>query len=158
MRLLFLLLAACGGVETTVQSPANKNEGVVGDAHMQVTPAELVITDCEVEYARSVVFTVASVGDGNVLIDEMAVVTGTDIFYFEEVENAVIPPGTSYEYSVVATLKEAVPATGELRIRSNDLDYPTLIIPISALPVGYTGDTGGADSGSTDSGSTDSGA
>ncbi len=140
------LLGACGGVETTVQVPADKNEGAVGEAQIQVTPAEVVITDCDPDYARSVEFNVASIADGNVNIDEMAVMTRTDIFYFDEVEDVVIPPGTGYDYIVVATLPDDQAVTGELRIRSNDLDTPDLVVTLKALPPGWIEDSG-ADSG-----------
>jgi hypothetical protein len=122
-----------------------------------VSAEALTLTDLAVGFSENTTLGVTSAGENNLAIYGARLVANPDAqFYFEEVEDVELAPGASLEWVVVATLEAAEDVTGKLRIESNDLDNPTLYIPVCAYPTGSTTDpatcgvepdTGGPDSG-----------
>lgn len=151
MRLAVLvLLAGCGPQDTAFSNGNGDPDLPTGTGRMEIDKTEILVENINVGYSQSEQFTIKSVGDANLLIYEIRVVTDVDdVFFFDEVEDLEFPPGQEETYSVVADLEVDAPSDGELRIRTNDRDYANLIVPLHAWPEGYVPpeDTGGGDTG-----------
>lgn len=158
MRTVVALLAlvGCSAPQTTLSNNGTEDEGLIGDGVISVDKTEIVIADIEGTYSKSESFTITSAGDGNLLVYEIRLTANPDeVFFFDEVEDVELATGQTATYTVVAHYREepGFPTTGELRIRSNDADAPTLLIPLAAYPEGYEPpeDTGGDTGGDTGS-------
>jgi hypothetical protein len=147
------LLVACA-TDTGVGTKPEDQQVVAGNGGAEVSPAELFIENCEVEYARSGILTLTSTGDENLLVYGADIVAGGDVFFTNaELDNAEFAPGQSTEITITATLRTAEPAEGLFRLRTNDPDHPSLDVVLHAWPLGYTPeDTGGGDTGGGDTG------
>lgn len=155
-----ILGLACSPTDTGLTNGGGGGDTVPGTGRLELSTLDMVITDVEVGYSKSSPLTITSIGDGNLLIYEIRIVAdATDAFYFDEVEDVELAPKQSVTYNVVADLPDENPATGELRIRSNDPDYASFNLPLSAYPLGWDtgGTTGGDTGGDTGSGGTTGG-
>jgi hypothetical protein len=145
--------AACSGEQGFSHSEKdNDNEQGVGV--LEVSPTELLFTDLDWEQAisQSQVVKITNVGENNLalydvgIVDSGAAELGDEgVFYMGDFSEARLAPGVSAEYDVVATLSEYVVAHGEARIRCNDADAADFRIPLTAVPLGWKGDTGEGD-------------
>ena len=157
MHILALsLLVGCSPQDTSLTTGNKDGDIVEGTGRMSVSVEELTISEIQVGYSKSGPFTVTSVGDSNLQIYEIRVISdASDVFWVEEWGDTVeLAPEQAATYSVVADLNLNEPAEGELRIRTSDPENANLILPLHAYPEGYvppedTGDTGdtGGDSG-----------
>ncbi|MFN7147477.1 MAG: hypothetical protein ACK4YP_27165 [Myxococcota bacterium] len=156
MRLAVLvLLAGCGPQDTAFSNGNGDPDLPTGTGRMEIDQTEITVQNIDVGYSKSAQFTITSVGDANLLLYEIRVVTDVDdVFYFDEVEDVELAPEQSATYSVVADLEVDAPSVGELRIRTNDPDYANLIVPLNAWPEGYVPpeDTGGGGDTGADTG------
>lgn len=133
MVVLILALAGCANTSTGLSSNPDQVDGQEGDAKVVITPTELTWTDLEVGYSYSQTFTLESVGDDDLLVYEIKIVADPlDGFVFDEVEDLVMPPGDLKDFPIVADLETDEPATGTLRIKTNDVDQLEVLIPLSA--------------------------
>lgn len=160
-----ILGLACTSTDTGLTNGGGNGDTVPGTGRLTLSTEALEIPDVQVGYSKSAPFTVTSIGDANLIIYEIRIVAdATDAFYFDEVEDITLAPKQEVTYNVVADLPDANPATGELRIRTNDPDYAAFVMPLCAWPEGWatpetacgtdtgtgTGtDTGGGDTGDT---------
>ncbi|MCB9742478.1 MAG: hypothetical protein H6741_32600 [Alphaproteobacteria bacterium] len=162
LTLALLLSAGCDS-DTGFQNTTNDNQDVEGSGDMEFSPAELVFEDMVVgsTYSQDITFT--AVGEVNLTIYEVLVITsGEGTFYLGDTEDLVIAPGTSLPITVAASLEADQVQQGRLRVKTNDIDYTEFIIPMIACPESFEGDcadvndTGGA--GGEDSSADDTGA
>ncbi|MFZ5479836.1 MAG: hypothetical protein ACOZNI_23935 [Myxococcota bacterium] len=143
-------LIACA-TDTGVGTTPQDQEVVDGSGGIEVSPAELLIEDCDVGYAKSGSLTVTSTGDANLLIYTAGIVSGGSVFYTtadEDLEGAELAPGQTAPITIAATLPTDEPAEGVLRLHTNDPENIDLDVVLTAWPVGYvppedTGTTGG---------------
>lgn len=147
--LLILSILACSGNTTGFSSNPDQADGPSGDAAVVISPLEMVWTDLEVGYSYSQNITLESTGTGDLIVYDIRIVAdAVDAFFIDEIEDLVMPPGDVKSFPVVADLDVAKPASGTLRVKTNDVNAIEVLIPLSAYPVGYAppDDTGG-DSG-----------
>jgi len=143
--ILALALAGCGNdtgfgdaVDPTITAPS-------GVATMELSAASFTWDALVVGYSNSQDLTITSVGDGDLEIDEIKIVTDPDdAFFFDEIEDVVLQPTQTVTYAVVADMDVGWPldafAQGQLRIRTNDSACITAMLPLLAYPEGYTGE------------------
>ena len=143
--ILALVLAGCGndtglgnGNETTLTAPS-------GVATMELSAVSFTWDALAVGYSSSQDLVITSVGDGDLELNELKIVTDPDdAFFFDEVEDVVLQPGQTVTYAVVADMDAGWSldafAQGQLRIRTNDAECITAMIPLLAYPEGYTGE------------------
>lgn len=149
-----ILGLACGPTDTGLTQGGGGGDTVPGTGRLSLSTEEVTIVDVDPGYSKSGQFTVTSIGDANLIIYEIRIVAdATDSFYFDEVEDVTLAPKQSATYTVVADLAESIVATGELRLRTNDPDYASYNMPLSAYPLGWSDTGGGGDTGG-DTGST----
>lgn len=151
-----VLAAACGG-ETGFSKSSEPPLTEEGMGELEVQPSEIIIEDVDWEsrVAKGQVVSIANVGDNNLRVMEVALVSnGGGALYMEEVGELNLAPGAVAEFSIVATLDSFEVVESALRIESGDLDESNIAIPVVAIPIGYDyvpgeeGDTGeGSDSG-----------
>ena len=147
-----ILGLACGPTDTGLTNGGGGGDTVPGTGRLELSTDTIEITDIQIGYSKSAPFTITSIGDANLIIYEIRIIAdATDAFFFEDVEDVELAPKQAATYNVVADLDEAVKATGELRIRTNDPDYASFNIQLSAYPEGWV-DTGGATGGDTGGG------
>lgn len=144
-RILFclpLLLPACSA-ETGFGTSAKSN-GTNDDAgEMTVYPDAVTWTDLTVGNAQSEYMKITSSGDQTLHVYEVSIVSSGDgQFAMEEPEAFDLEPGLDQEFPVLCTLTAEAPATGELRIRSNDAAQLDFRLALNAYPVGYVAETG----------------
>lgn len=150
MTLALLALAGCSSTQTTLTNTGKDQAYASGSGKLEIDKTEIVIADIEGTYSKSESFTVTSVGDANLILDEIRIVANPDeVFFFDEVEDVELANGQSVSYTVVAhyDVEPGFPSEGQLRLRTNDPDNAALILPLYAYPEGYvapedTGDTG----------------
>jgi hypothetical protein len=160
MRIAALLLLVGCTPQTGFSNGKNNQDLPTGTGRMEIDKTEITVSDIQVGYSESVPFTITSVGDANLIIYEVRIVTDVDdAFYIDEFEEIELAPGQDKIFSLVADLEADAPAEGELRIRTNDPDYASFIVPLAAWPEGYVPpeDTGGSDTGAEDTGAEDTG-
>lgn len=148
--LLILSVIACSGNNTGFSSNPDEVDGPAGDAAVVIRPLELVWTDLDVGYSYSQDLTLESTGTGDLIVYDIRIVADAlDAFFVDEIEDLVMPSGDVQSFPVVADLEVAKPASGTLRIRTNDVNAIEVLVPLNAYPAGYAPpeDTGG-DSGS----------
>ena len=137
------LMLACGGEQ---QFSNNDVDGVgeQGVAEMSYSPTEFTFTDLNWEDGVSVSAEIVIVnsGDNNLSLSVVDISdSGGGAFYTTEETNIILQPESDRTFTVVATLYEFASAEGEMRVKSNDADYLDLRIPLTAFPLGWTGDT-----------------
>ena len=149
---------------------SSTNDDIVmqqGDALMEWSPQEIIISDMEVGVTYSGIITITSVGENTLQIDKVDVTDSANgIFYMDTsiTEDLSLSAGVSREVILIAQIEEANTYVGEVRIRSNYIHDTDVRIPVCAFPMGYEGelicgdseevvDTGSeADTGSEDTG------
>lgn len=147
LPILGLALAACSKGDTSFSAGNGDGTTQVGNGGLEVTPSAGIVWEGLVpgfpcsEYLR-----IDSVGLEELNIDQVDItVSGDGVFTLPSSHEGVsVPPGDFYELAVQATLSTLAPATGELRIKSNDEDNADLRLPLTANPATDwdTGDTG----------------
>ncbi|MBN1336992.1 MAG: hypothetical protein JXB39_13625 [Deltaproteobacteria bacterium] len=144
-----VLLAACTG-ETHFQNADPDDVQQEGDAQAGITPLELEFPDLEIAVAKSRLIQVVSMGETDLVVQEIRVIDSAGgVFYCAEEEDVLLAPGVEREFSVVATLYEEGLVEGTLRLKTNDPDALSVNIPLQAWTEGYEpSDTGPDDSAS----------
>jgi hypothetical protein len=160
VQALGIFLVGCNNGDTGFTKEEKNPTPVSGDAIMEVSATSVAWTDMEVGQTYSKEFTITSVGEIDLQIDEARILVGGDVFYLPEVwkNDQILPKDDSVTMTLTASLSEDELREGSMRIKSNDSTTVELIVPLTASPVGWSG--GGEDTGqgTTDSGdSTDSG-
>ena len=151
--LLMALLAACQ-TDTSFNNNTEDVADVQGKGDMDLSALELTWSNMGLGQAESQTLLIKSIGELNLVMYEARIIsTGNGAFYIEETEDKVIAPGTTYELVVVANVENDNLREGSLRLKTNDLDFAEILIPLTA----WTGDVGSEDTGSEDSGTDDSG-
>lgn len=136
--LLLVTILACSGNNTGFSTNPGQVDGPSGDGSAVISPLELVWTDLELGYSYSQELTIESAGTGDLIVYDLRVTTDpADAFFFDDVEDFVLPTGESASFPVVADLEVAEAATGTLRVKTNDLENIEVLIPLTAYPVGY---------------------
>ena len=134
-----MLLVGCDG-ETGFTKSSDPPVPEEGAGEIDVQPTEIVIADIDWEQgiAKGQVVTIANLGDNILRVTDIGLSDNAGgALYCEELGGVDLAPGVSAEFSIIATLTTFEHADGELRILSGDLDESNLIIPITAIPVGY---------------------
>jgi hypothetical protein len=146
LSLLGSLLGACSDGDQGFSNAEDQGTSPVGTATMLLNPAELVFTDLIYEgetgaISTSLVFEIQSVGDGNLTVSSVSLsADGGGVFYVEDREDLTIASGSAHEVTVVATLRAFEMAEGEVRLLTNDKDQLDARFPLTAYPVGWTGE------------------
>lgn len=154
----FLLsLLACSGTDTVVGAGGNEISTVPEDAAAQLSAISFEWTDVALGYSNSQELTVGSVGEGALQIYEIKLVTNVQsAFYFDEVEDISLEPGQSAPYPIVINLDAdwdvSTYAEGTLRVKTNDVDCVSVMIPLVGYPEGFTGTPAEADTASVATG------
>jgi hypothetical protein len=143
--IMMTLLAAlgCNG-ETNFTNNIDDVNAEQGVADMQYSHEYMIFTDLDWENGISSGqgFFITNVGDNNLSITTLDISdSGGGAFFVQDVEDLVLGAGLEREFTVVATLADAEPAVGELRVKSNWSGDRDLRIPLCAFPIGYKGDT-----------------
>jgi hypothetical protein len=148
---LSLLLAGCTNGDTGFTNKDGSPTPVSGEAAMEVSATELAWIDMEVGQTYSKQFTISSVGEVDLQLDEARILVGGDVFYLPEVwkSDQIITKGDSITMTLTASLSEEEMREGSMRIKSNDATTVEMIVPLTATPLGWSG---GTDSGKSDSG------
>jgi hypothetical protein len=152
---LLLTLAACGNSDTSFGNGDKTVTTPDGDATMELSATYLTWLELVVGFSNSQDLTITSVGTGDLLISEAKVVANPDsAFFFDEIEDVTIGPGESVTWPVAADLHEgwdlSTYATGTLRVKSNDVECVSALLPLVAYPEGFTGDPGNSDDTAAD--------
>lgn len=144
---LSLILIGCNNGDTGFTNKDGAPIPVSGEAGMEVSATELAWTELEIGQTYSKQFTVTSVGEIDLQLDEARILVGGDVFYLPEIwkSDQIIAKGDSVTMTLTASLSKDELREGSMRIKSNDATTVELIIPLSAAPLGWIG-------GSTDSG------
>lgn len=133
--MILLSLLACGVPDTGFGTTDDYEEGLTGEAKAEISPAELVWNDADVGYSSSLDLTIASVGDGELTVYEIALMADTtDTFVFDRVQDVTLAPGESDSWRVTCDLEEAITAEAYLRVRTNDPDQTEVSVPLSCSP------------------------
>ncbi len=153
---LSLLLAGCNNGDTGFTNKDGTPTPVSGEAVMEVSATELAWVDMEIGQTYSQQFTISSVGEVDLQVDEARILVGGDVFYLPEVwkSDQIIAKGDSVTMTLTASLSEDEMREGSMRIKSNDATTVEMMVPLTATPLGWSG---GGDSGASDSGTSDSG-
>jgi hypothetical protein len=158
VQALGILLVGCNNGDTGFTKEDPNPIPVSGDAVMEISATSIEWTDMEVGQTYSKEFTISSLGEIDLQVDEARILVGGDVFYLPEVwkSDQILAKGDSVTMTLTASLSEDELREGSMRIKSNDSTTVELLVPLTASPVGWSGgDTG---EGTTDSGdSTDSG-
>lgn len=141
--LLLSILAACGGdagfSHTTTSNAGSEESGV-----LEITATALDFTDVDWEggISSSQTIKVSNASKDNVLkIYEWGLTDSAGgVFYTEDLSGLELTPEGERELVVVATLTTFEAATGAARLRTNDPDAGTVMVSLTAEPVGWTGD------------------
>ena len=150
---LGLLLIACSNGDTSFTNTEDDPTPVSGDAIMEISAPELAWTDMEVGQTYSKEFTITSVGEVDLQLNEARILVGGDVFYLPEVwkNDQIIAKGDSVTMTLTASLEENQPRDGSMRIKTNDATSVEVLVPLTATPLGWdegndtgTGDTGAA--------------
>lgn len=149
---LLLTLLACGN-DTNVGSGGNDISTAPADASAQLSAGGFEWTEVPLGYSNSQSLVVGSIGEGALLVYEIKLVTNPQAaFYFDEVEDIQLEPGQEATYSIVVNLDAgwdlATYAEGTLRVKTNDVECVSVMVPLLAYPEGYTG-TPASDTGAT---------
>jgi hypothetical protein len=155
-----ILLVGCSNGDTGFTKEDPNPTPVSGDAIMEISATSIEWTDMEVGQTYSQEFTISSIGEIDLQVDEARILVGGDVFYLPEVwkNDQILPKGDSITMTLTASLSEDEIREGSMRIKSNDSTTVELIVPLTATPVGWSGGGGDTGQGATDSGdSTDSG-
>lgn len=151
--LLMALLAACQ-TDTSFNNNTEDVTDVQGKGDMELSAFELTWENMDLGQAESQTLLIKSIGELNLVLYEARIIsTGNGAFYIEETEDKVIAPGTTYELVVVANVDNDNLREGTLRLKTNDLDYSEVLIPL----LGSTSEVGGEDTGADDTGADDTG-
>jgi hypothetical protein len=146
----------CNNGDTGFTNKDGAPAPVSGEAIMEVSATELAWVDMEVGQTYSQQFTISSVGEVDLQVDEARILVGGDVFYLPEVwkSDQIIAKGDSVTMTLTASLSEDEMREGSMRIKSNDTTSVEMVVPLTATPLGWSG---GGDSGASDSGTSDSG-
>ncbi len=150
---LLLTLLACGN-DTSVGAGGNQISTVPEDASAQFSAGSFEWASVVVGFSNSQPLTIGSIGEGALLIYEIKLVTNPQsAFYFDEVEDIQLEPGQEATYSIVVNLDAgwdlATYAEGTLRVKTNDVECVSVLVPLLAYPEGFTGTPPDADTAAT---------
>ncbi|RME22694.1 MAG: hypothetical protein D6798_15205 [Deltaproteobacteria bacterium] len=132
--------------DTSFHAGNDNNDNIQGTGDYNMLPAgDLVWEGLVPGYTCSKYVRLDSVGEEPLVINRIDITeTGGGVFSMEEIRDVSVDIGDSLEFSIQARLQTAEPATGELRISSNDKDEVDARVTLQALPAEDwdTGDTG----------------
>lgn len=134
--MLLLAFLACGEPDTTFANPGDDTaSGVEGTATASITPAELVWTAVDVGYSSVLQLTIASVGDGDLVLYDLSLLNDTtESFVFDRVEDLTLAPGESETFDVTCDLETAITAEANIRVRTNDTTQAEVSVPLTCSP------------------------
>lgn len=127
--MLLLLLAACNGggaVETTRHGDDSEGAPVAS-----FSSDALVWTDLSPGFSANQTLDVTNVGTAPLEVTDAAVVTDPSDVFTVDFTAFTLEPGDIGSIVVAALLVEDAPATGELRVRTNDPAAATTIFPLT---------------------------
>jgi len=137
MPLLIAWLALGCGNSTTF-SDVNSDVGEVeGTAAVSWSPAALAFEGMSLGITYSDEVFLESTGEGPLRVYAARVIEDGDADVFsvnDEDTTATVNPGQSHGIMILASIDEAVTATGTLEIETNDPEQLTFSIPVSASP------------------------
>ena len=144
--ILAAALSACGG--DTNFTVDNNNQTDVGTGEMTVIPVDGVEwVDVVPGFPCSQYVRIDSVGNDDLNIDRIDITeSGGGVFSLSEtLDGITLSPGSTKEFTVQADMSALGEATGELRIKSNDITTMDFRLPLHAVSVDSwdTGDTAG---------------
>ena len=147
---LLVLLGACNA-ETNFRNTNDGGDFEEGNGALEWFPLEVEISDLQQGITSSATLQLNSVGENNLQIYEVRVYdSGGGVFYMgddDEYEDKVLAPGTSLEVPITATMDDwAAVVEGTIRVKTNDPDAISLLIPAFAYPAEDWG-TPGDDTG-----------
>lgn len=132
---LGLLAAGCAPQDTGFGTGTDDPVGQTGDPIAEITPAELVWTDVDVGYSFVEELTITNVGDGDLAIYEIAILTDpSEAFLLDTAANITLEPAAQQSWQVTCDLATDAVAEGTLRVRTNDPAATEVVVPMTCTP------------------------